>query len=92
VAEARIFRYEVPVDDRWHAFELIGGILHVGARRLDVVEFWALHAGTLARRREFRVFGTGQPLDDMGEYLGTVVHPALVWHLFGRDGAAVPRG
>jgi hypothetical protein len=84
VSDATIYRYEVPVDDRWHALELTGAVLHVGARRLDVVEFWALHTDSPPHRREYRVFGTGHPLDG-GRHVGTVVHPSLVWHLFARE-------
>jgi hypothetical protein len=86
VADARIFRYEVPVDDEWHGYDLRGAVFHVAGRRTDVVEFWALHKDMPSYRREFRVFGTGQPLED-GRYVGTVVHSALVWHLFVRDEA-----
>jgi hypothetical protein len=85
LANSTIYRYEVPVDDRWHGFDLAGLILHVAGRRLDVVEFWALHDPSAASvRYEFRVFGTGQPLAG-GAYVGTVVHSALVWHLFARQ-------
>lgn len=87
MAEARVFRYDVPVDDEWHGFNLTGEVLHVGARRLDVVEFWALAIDALGlepRRRLFRVYGTGQPAE--GTYVGTAVHPALVWHLFEATG------
>jgi hypothetical protein len=84
VPETRIFRYEVPVDDCWHAHDLYGEVLHVAGRSLLTVEFWAMRQGESPRRREFRIFGTGQPLDG-GQYLGTVVHPSLVWHLFARD-------
>lgn len=85
-----IYRYEVPVDDRWHSHDLHGNILHVAGRSTTVVEFWAQHLGAPSLRREFRVFGTGQPLpEDRGHYLGTVVHPGLVWHLFVRDAPGV---
>lgn len=40
-----VYRYEVPVDDRWH--EITIGcdtpILHVASRHAPVVEFWAEH-------------------------------------------------
>lgn len=84
MAESTVYRYEVPVDDRWHAFDLTGDVLHVGARRIEAVEFWALHQPGPARRYEFRVFGTGHPLDG-GRHVGSVVHPLLVWHLFVRE-------
>ncbi len=79
-----IFRYEVPVDDRWHSIDLQGGIVHVAARQPDVVEIWAEHChnwtGKLTRR--FRVYGTGQP-DVEGTHIGTAIAAGgrLVWHL-----------
>lgn len=82
-----IYRYEVPVDDRWHAHNLSGNVLHVGARDPRVVEFWALNSGGYSVRRDFRAFGTGQPLpDDCGPHVGSVVTAggALVWHLMER--------
>lgn len=83
-----IHRYEVPVDDQWHALELSGAILHVASRRPEVVEVWALVAGP-EMRREFRVFGTGQPLPediDVHMYRGTALAAdgRLVWHLWER--------
>lgn len=86
-AVTKIYRYEVPVDDQWHAHEVSGPILHVSGRTAHTVEFWAVHQDGATRRGEFRAFGTGQPLPDDVQYVGTVVHPGLVWHLFGREGA-----
>lgn len=34
-----VFRYEVPVDDQWHAIEFDGDIVHVAARDPGYVEF-----------------------------------------------------
>lgn len=81
-----VFRYEVPVDDRWHRIEIDGEPLHVAGRHVDVVEFWALAGtGQPTEAREYRVFGTGHALpDEPLTFRGTVVHPALVWHLFER--------
>lgn len=41
---------------------------------------------TAPRAREFRVFGTGQPIEG-GLYVGTTYEPGggLVWHLFARE-------
>lgn len=81
-----VYRYEVPVDDRWHTHFLSGAVLHVGGRRVDTVEIWVLNSGGPELRREFRAFGTGQPLpSDCGRHVGTIVHHQLVWHLFERD-------
>ena len=86
---ARIFRYEVPVDDRWHWIELQGDPLSVDCRFLATVEFWAMHGDSAeSRRRAFIVVGTGHELPFLkdGEswrHWGTAVAPggALVWHL-----------
>jgi hypothetical protein len=81
---ARIFRYEVPVDDRWHEFELSGDVLAVGCRTPTLVEFWARHSDdTPPVTRRFGVVGTGHPLPDNARHRGTVVAPGghLVWHL-----------
>lgn len=79
-----IFRYEVPVDDQWHTLTLGGDIVHVAARRPDVVEVWAehWHNSTWKLSRKFRVYGTGQPNVE-GVHVGTALAAdgALVWHL-----------
>ena len=79
--ELKIFRYEIPVDDRWHEMA-VGDILHVAARRPDVVEFWAFDRIGLSRW--LRVYGTGQPITDgIVAHHGTVITAdgQLVWHL-----------
>lgn len=78
-----IFRYEVPVDDRWHPLQLSGDILHVGCRNMHVVEVWAVRTDDPTVTRSFRVYGTGQPLPDNARHAGTAIAPGgqLVWHL-----------
>ncbi|WP_435111896.1 DUF7352 domain-containing protein [Nocardiopsis synnemataformans] len=81
-----IFRYEVPVDDRWHTLRLSGEILHVAARRANAVELWAMSTddGRDGVDREFRVVGTGLLLPEgRHTYRGTAIVPGglLVWHL-----------
>lgn len=86
-AARAIYRYVVPVDDKWHEVELSGPLLHVGSRAVDEVEFWVLHGDDVPHERYFRVFGTGMPLpDDRLKYHGTVYAAggALVWHLIER--------
>jgi hypothetical protein len=84
--ETRIYRYEVPVDDRWHEIELCGGEPeHVAARRYDVVEFWAYHDARFpARKTRFMAVGTGHPLPRGAAYVGTALAAdgRFVWHLF----------
>jgi hypothetical protein len=81
---AVIYRYEVPVDDRWHPLQFSGPVLHVACRNPYAVELWALHTDEPKPTRSFRIYGTGQPLPDGLEYIGTALAPGgqLVWHLF----------
>lgn len=86
-----IYRYEVPVDDRWHPIPGCSTPVHVGCRDPRVVEFWAFHRPDLPPR-DFRVYGTGHPIPDGAEYRGTAVAPggSLVWHLLESRAAARP--
>lgn len=79
-----IYRYEVPVDDRWHPLQLSGRIVHVDCRDPRAVEVWALHTRASAVIRTFRVYGTGQPLPPDIQHIRTAIAPGgeLVWHLF----------
>lgn len=78
-----IWRYEIPVDDRWHPLQLSGEILHVGCRNPHAVEVWARHTDGASDIRSFRVYGTGQSMPDNLEHVGTALAPGgqLVWHL-----------
>jgi hypothetical protein len=79
-----IFRYEVPVDDEWHEFDLTADVLHVAARRVDTVEFWSLNEQDQpAATSRFRVVGTGHSVDPNWVHRGTAIAPGgmLVWHL-----------
>jgi hypothetical protein len=91
VSENRVYRYEVPIDDQWHACDLSGAILHVDCRRYDAVEFWALSTDGPQIARHFRVFGTGHPVPADAVPCGSALSPhggfaaergELVWHLF----------
>jgi hypothetical protein len=81
---AAIYRYEVPVDDRWHPLQLTGEIVHVACRNMHVVELWAMNTTQPKSTRSFRVYGTGQSLPPDLDYIGTALAPGgqLVWHLF----------
>lgn len=87
-----VFRFEIPVDDQWHAISMTDApVLHVASRNARAVEFWSLNIG-LPQTRRFQVFGTGHPIDPVfGRfnpqivYCGTAIPldlPGLVWHLF----------
>jgi hypothetical protein len=89
----RMFRYEVPLDDQPHAFEVLT-VRHVAARWLNddglqrpVVEFWAEYNDTsVATDRHFQVFGTGHELPPDARWVGTCDRDVkgLVWHLYER--------
>lgn len=82
----RIFRYEVPVDDRWHAIRARAP-LYVACRQVDAVEFWAWEPGDDPPVMEYRVFGTGHPIDEPGSlHVGTAISTGggLIWHLVRR--------
>ncbi|MDX2838014.1 hypothetical protein PV377_03170 [Streptomyces ipomoeae] len=78
-----IYRYEVPVDDRWHPLQLSGRIVHVDCRDVHAVEVWAIHTNDLPETRTFRVYGTGHTLPPDVQHVGTAIAPGgqLVWHL-----------
>lgn len=87
----KIYRYEIPVDDRWHDLELTGEILHVATRHRDIVEIWAISGTTPPTSRRFRVYGTGQQLPDKPfTWRGTAFadHGTLVWHLIETNAGA----
>lgn len=89
----RMFRYEVPVDDREHRHVVHGEVRKVATQtwtpgRMPVVEFWAegvdpVPDGTLLQRT-FQVFGTGHPLPENAQWRGTTDRDqaGLVWHLY----------
>ncbi|MFE1451955.1 DUF7352 domain-containing protein [Streptomyces olivaceoviridis] len=89
--QAVIHRAELPIDDRAHGIDLTGEILHVAARRPDVVDVWyqARPDGMEPMRRSFQVVGTGQPIpihlgfNLLDGHKGTAIAPdgQLVWHV-----------
>jgi len=79
-----IHRFEVPVDGVWHNHWINGPVLHVAARRENVVEFWAQYndTGDLSHRA-FIVVGTGMVLPDVAGWMhvGSCLINRYVWHL-----------
>lgn len=90
----RIFRFQVPVDGEWYAFDLNGPVVHVAARTEDIVEFWTVYDDvdpvTTDRSQSFKVLATGQLIPTDAKYVGTAVTPSgrLVWHLVQQVGDA----
>jgi hypothetical protein len=81
----RIFRYTLPVDDRWHEFT-IGQIHHVAYVSPNEVEFWADWSDEWVNVQPsyLRVVGTGQDITEIAwAHVGTCISPdrRLVWHV-----------
>lgn len=90
MTDQTIYRYEVPVDDQWHDFDLSGEVVCVAARQgPEVVEFWARVYSSYAEKRRFRVFGTGHALPEDVSHIGTALVGPLVWHLM--EDVSAPR-
>ncbi len=90
----KIYRYAVRINDQWQPLRLSGRIVHVGRppgagpAGDDHVELWAEHTGDGdARVRQFRVYGTGHPINEPCTHVGTAFGAGgeLVWHLMERD-------
>lgn len=83
----RILRYEVPVDGRWHRIDGALAPLHVGCRKTEVVEFRAWERPDDPTPADYRIYGTGHPIDaDTVQYVGTTpdADNRLIWHLVRR--------
>ena len=81
-----IGKFNVPISDEWHRHES-GPVLYVGLQAPLDLNYWAeIDTEAEIPWRWLRVFGTGQPLPDNAQYVGTVqdVAHSLVWHLYER--------
>lgn len=80
-----IYRYEVPVDDKYHVIKLAGDPTGVGLRRMGMVEFWAIHNEDVGEQdRTFLVVGTGHEIPNNVHKVWGYAYDAggqLVWHL-----------
>lgn len=92
-----MYRYEIPVDDRYHEIKLsdAGYPMAFGAKWEDetqppIVEFWAEHDDSFVQRTAiYRIYGTGHPIGDGDHpsdqfiYVGTAPRwRGLVWHVY----------
>lgn len=84
----RVLRWEIPVDDQWHQIGA-GYVVEVSARSHrdrpgDLVEVWTLEdTGDTTDTvklpmREVTIVGTGHPVPDNTEHVGTAIVPAFV--------------
>jgi hypothetical protein len=86
MSDRAMYRYVIPVDDQPHGEVLTGEPVAV-ATTADgrAVEFWAEHDPELSKTAwTFQVFGTGQPIPDGADWVGTCPRTdlGLVWHLY----------
>ena len=81
----KVYRYEVPDDDQWHAFELSGPVVHVAIRD-GAFHYWALASVGTPYTARLRLFGTGDEVPGDTVYRGTAITESglLVMHLFER--------
>jgi hypothetical protein len=84
-----IWKYEITAMEPIKVFEMPSHatIIHVDSQELGTLQFWAEVDMTevetdSVRNRQFRVYGTGHPIDHADEYIGTALDHSLVWHLY----------
>ena len=84
----RVLKWNVPVDDEWHPIGS-GPVVHVDAFNPWEVFIWTLQENE-SQTRAARVYGTGQPLPENVEHLGSASANggALIWHVFGSPDAS----
>lgn len=84
--ERKMFRYVVLVNDQPTTVKLTGDPVAVAATTDSrAVEFWAENdEWNVHHDRTFQVFGTGQPIPDGAQWVGTCPRTSvgLVWHLY----------
>jgi hypothetical protein len=88
-ANRKVWKYTIPVTGVPHGIQVPIGArpVHVAAgNRPDEVLMWVeVDADSPDVHRVFQVFGTGHPIPEGWEYVGTAPTPfALVWHLYER--------
>lgn len=84
----RVLKWPVPVDDHEHPIGA-GKVVHVDcAGESRVVYVWTEQHATTRRTghglSSARVYGTGQPIPDDAEHIGSAVTAGgmLVWHVY----------
>lgn len=85
----RVYKYEVPVDDQWHGFwtSSRGPVLAAACQvSPSVVTIWLEDDDEVEdRQRDFRVYGTGHPIEEADAGWAASVTEAgggLVWHVY----------
>ncbi len=81
---ATIWKFPLPVGDEVGVVMPAGGRVLTVAAQGDVMVLWAIvDPGAPFVERAFEVRGTGHPLGEVGEYVGTaLLVSGLVFHVF----------
>jgi hypothetical protein len=80
-----VWKYAVPVDDRWYPLPMDGEIVAAGlGKGVNELLVWVLQRPDAepGPERRVRVFGTGHVVPDGAVHRGTVFAGPFVWHLF----------
>lgn len=81
----RVLKWQVPVDDRDYQIGS-GPVLLIGCQddqEHGVVQVWTDEASAEAvKLRPVRVYGTGHPVPEFAEAIGSVITGPFVWHVF----------
>ena len=80
-----VWKYSIPVDDRDHPLPV--RVVHVGpdSTALTILTVWAevdVSDSPTVPTAPYRVFGTGHPIPDEAEHVGSVPVGPFVWHLY----------
>ena len=79
-----IWKYTIPVDDYSEVVGKRGAVpLHVYPQGERLIDVWmAVDTDRTEVAYSFFVVGTGHPLPEKAEYIGTVHAGRFVWHVF----------
>lgn len=84
-----IWKYQLAVTDRQHVQMPIGAQILSAHLQNGIMCLWAVIDDNCTERvnRDIEIFGTGNPVPDgRRAFIGTVVAPPFVWHVFERIG------
>ena len=80
-----IWKFEFPVENKI-MIEIPAGanVLSVGTQSPRKICLWAMvKTDAPIEKRVFHIRGTGQSVDDLPKFLGSVFDGLFVWHVFG---------
>lgn len=92
----RVLKWVVPVDDCDHPIGP-GPVVLTAVQRLGSAEVpagfvtvWTDESEDRGPVRSARVYGTGQPVSEHDEHIGSCIDGPLVWHVFASTRPAAP--